>query len=274
MCGISEDDFLVLVTAKPRPPGMMTTAVALPLCYALSGRYYDPDLDGARRTNAHPHPLSPPPALYVSTPGILEAFQLVHRGACLCPLCSADPSEDEVEEDAEGEGAERPTHLASGDSEAAELLPRVRLRLGRASGEADDDADEEEADLVRELAAYEENANLERELAALEGLFEALPPCSACIASEVSIDALDQRLRALPAFEALQEVVRVDPQIMLVLNTEAMQFEDQRSGGQGDPQVSEERDAVEQAFWDACSSDAEAEVPNYDRVRQVSGTAS
>jgi hypothetical protein len=96
-------------------------------------------------------------------------------------------------------------------------------------------------------------------------------PGSACAAAQVELNTLAERLRALPAFAALQEVVRVDPQVMLVLNTEAMQFEDQHSGSQANLQASEERDMMEQAFWDACLCEVEAEGPTYDRVRQVRG---
>ena len=33
LCGVSERDFLVLVTAKPRPPSLMTTGAPLPPSY-------------------------------------------------------------------------------------------------------------------------------------------------------------------------------------------------------------------------------------------------
>ena len=63
---------------------------------------------------------------------------------------------------------------------------------------------------------------------------------------------LEDRLRLLPAFHALQQVVRVDPQIMLVLNTEVMRFEDPKSGQMGQEgnaaEVTHEREAVEAAL--------------------------
>jgi len=48
----TEGRFLVLVTVKPRPPGMMTTAVALPLSYTYSDSYFDRDGEGAE-SGAH-----------------------------------------------------------------------------------------------------------------------------------------------------------------------------------------------------------------------------
>ena len=47
LCGVGERDFLVLVTAKPRPAGLMTTAAALPLSYSHSG-YYESGFDEAQ----------------------------------------------------------------------------------------------------------------------------------------------------------------------------------------------------------------------------------
>ncbi|KAL1525715.1 hypothetical protein AB1Y20_020559 [Prymnesium parvum] len=90
-----------------------------------------------------------------------------------------------------------------------------------------------------------------------------------------AVRALHQRLRSISAFRALQQVVRVDPQIMLVLNTELMRFEDPKSsslnsdGSAGSLEGHREREEVERAFWEACSVELMDTPPVYDRTQQL-----
>ena len=92
-----------------------------------------------------------------------------------------------------------------------------------------------------------------------------------------AVRLLQDRLRSLPAFHSLQQVVRVDPQIMLVLNTDAMRFEDPKSdalGGETGPDGLpvdgvQEREAVERAFWDACTLELTNAPPVYERTLQL-----
>jgi hypothetical protein len=201
--------------------------------------------------------------------GFLEILQLGSHDAFVCIPCLTDLSENEVEEDEERDEPERLTDLASGNLATAEMLRRVQSRLGRTSPEGDDDTDEDEDDPMQRLAELSYAPGQVGEALRRAQRQGAPHPGSTCVAAA----ALEERLRALPAFGALQEVVRVDPQIQLVLNTETMQFEDQRLRGQANPHALKERDAVEQAFWDACVSEIKAEVPTYDRTGQVRGTA-
>ena len=83
-----------------------------------------------------------------------------------------------------------------------------------------------------------------------------------------AVHVLEAQLRALPAFHSLGQVVRVDPQIMLVLNTDAMRFEDQR-GGQHHCEASQEREALETAFWEACAQELDASPPVFERTLQL-----
>ena len=64
--------------------------------------------------------------------------------------------------------------------------------------------------------------------------------------------------------------------VQLVLNTEAMRFEDPRSELIGESsaesvsgEASQEREAVENAFWDACRTELSGTPPVYERTLQL-----
>ena len=213
--GFTERDFLVLVTAKPRPPALMTTGAPLPSSY----------------------------------PAQLSA-------------AGVDDGEDEGDE-LDGE---------AGDDE------RDELALGDGT-----DVDEDAASRLVDLGFAAHEAHHALRLArnnphrALELLGDAARAAAAAAdARGEAMRALHAELRAMPAFHALQQVVRVDPQIMLVLNTEEMRFEDQKSahanghidstngGAGGDSAL--DREAVEAAFWEACAVELCGAPPVYERT--------
>ena len=214
--GFTERDFLVLVTAKPRPPALMTTGAPLPSSY----------------------------------PAQLSA-------------AGVDDGEDEGEDELDGE---------AGDDELDELA------LGDGT-----DVDEDAASRLVDLGFAAHEAHHALRLArnnphrALELLRGELP--RGADARGEAMRSLHAELRAMPAFHALQQVVRVDPQIMLVLNTEEMRFEDQKSahanghidstngGAGGDSAL--DREAVEAAFWEACAVELCGAPPVYERTLQL-----
>ena len=245
-CAITEDDFLVLVTAKPRPPSLVSTGAPLPSSYQShlhgSGGVAGPGMDmgdGDDDDDVLDHHVD-----------------LDHEG-------EGEGEEDEGEEHdgldnlipSDGLSAHLGRHCATSDADAADEVARL-VEMG---------FDAHDADHAMRLA----NNDGRRALALLRSGRLGLDP----IADE-AVRFLQDRLRSLPAFHALQQVVRVDPQIMLVLNTEAMRFEDPKTeslNGDGESAVegAQEREAVEKAFWDACTLELTNTPPVYERTLQL-----
>eukprot|EP00326_Haptolina_ericina_P020171 CAMPEP_0181179834 /NCGR_PEP_ID=MMETSP1096-20121128/6474_1 /TAXON_ID=156174 ORGANISM="Chrysochromulina ericina, Strain CCMP281" /NCGR_SAMPLE_ID=MMETSP1096 /ASSEMBLY_ACC=CAM_ASM_000453 /LENGTH=383 /DNA_ID=CAMNT_0023268215 /DNA_START=734 /DNA_END=1882 /DNA_ORIENTATION=+ len=203
---ITEMDFLVLVTAKPRPPSLMTTGAPLPSSYqtgvAHVGDGEDDDVDGG------------------------------------------EEGEEEAGEVGEEEG---------GTDEADEVGRLVEMGFGSL-----------EAEEALRMSGNDVRGAL--------GLLRS----GRVGAGDEAVRELHSRLRSLGSFVDLQQVVRVDPQIMLVLNTEAMRFEDPKSNGlQGEAagavslEAHREREEVEKAFWEACTVELMDAPPVYDRTLQL-----
>ena len=206
LSGISERDFLVLVTAKPRPPSLMTTGAPLPPSYPSQPSY----------------------------PGMVG------------------PEVDEEGEEGEEEGGEEENDDGGADpdgleDEVDEATAARFVAMGFAARE------------VREALRLAQN-DPNRALSLLRSGHGSL--------GSEALGELEDRLRRSQAFGSLQQVVRVDPQIMLVLNTEAMRFEEQKSG-QLLADGSAEREAVEAAFWEACCDELCSSQPGYDRTLQL-----
>uniref|UniRef100_A0A7S4BF29 UV excision repair protein RAD23 n=1 Tax=Chrysotila carterae TaxID=13221 RepID=A0A7S4BF29_CHRCT len=194
---LSECDFLVLVTAKPRPPSLITTGAPLPPSY--------------------------------STP--------LHAG-------DDDYGVDEMEDDV-GEGGGE--HHDSGHVDADESLVDRLLAMGFEPHES-----------RNALRAAQNDTSLA--LAMLRSGHLAV--------DANALRSLEQRLRHTAAFGQLQEVVRVDPQVMLVLNTHDVRFEDQRTS-QRRSRATLERLAIERAFLDACRKELSSQPPVFDRLLQL-----
>ena len=178
-CHITEDDFLVLVTAKPRPPSLVSTGAPLPSSYQthLHG-------GGGGLVNGEEDEADDPDDVDVGND--LEA--------------EGEEAEEE-EGEGEGEGALDGPHEGEPSDDPAEEVARL-VDLG---------FDSREAEQAMRIACNDPR----RALAVLRsGRLDGM--------GDEAVRLLQDRLRSLPAFHALQQVVRVDPQIMLVLNTEAM----------------------------------------------------
>ena len=265
MCGITERDFLVLVTAKPRPPSLVSTGAPLPSSY-----------------QSHLHA--------AGDPGVEDDGDDGEEGQDL-PNELVDEGEGEGEGEEDGDDADDADDGDDGDgADGVDEVARL-VEMG---------FDAHEADQALRLSCNDARRAL------------ALLRSGRVSAGEEAVRALQDRLRSLPAFHALQQVVRVDPQIMvrrsparcssparrphlhcgaqlscafdpaaavwqLVLNTEAMRFEDPKSEQLlGEPgsesvsaEVSQEREAVEKAFWDACTLELTNVPPVYERTLQL-----
>ena len=173
-----------------------------------------------------------------------------------------DEGEEGDDVDVHGEG--------EGEDEDDGALESARLGEGEASAEevqrlVDLGFDANEADQALRLSCNDPRRAL------------ALLRSGRVSMADEQVRHLQERLRSLPAFHALQQVVRVDPQIMLVLNTEAMRFEDPKAdprnaegGADGAAaDASQEREAVERAFWDACTLELTNVPPVYERTLQL-----
>ena len=179
---ITDCDFLVLVTAKPRPPALMTTGAPLPSSY----------------------------------PSQLHAT-------------GSFGSDEEDEEDDEGEEGEEgeDLHHCDGADERSDLDEGAAARfveMGFAAHEAEAALRLSWNEPARALQMLRSGGGAARAAARAEARRGWGEGRGAAVLS------LEAELRALPAFDALGQVVRVDPQVMLVLNTDVMRFEDQRGG--------------------------------------------
>jgi len=132
-----------------------------------------------------------------------------------------------------------------------------------AEGDGSDEGDEEEDNGEDGEAAGEEDSgrgSAEERGPSFEQVTRGLRRLRLRRQTLSDILGLEERLQLLPAFRTLQEAVRVDPQIPLVLNAETMRFEDTRPRGQ---------ESDDDAFWDACLADMSDEPPEYGRLSQL-----
>ena len=241
MCGITERDFLVLVTAKPRPPSLVSTGPPLPSSY-----------------QSHLHSLHVTGVDDDGADGADDGGDTFDEG---------DDEEDDgcPCDEGDGECDEGDTPRMDGcDSIEDEVSRFVEMGYGAL-----------EAEQALRLSCNDPR----RALALLRSGRDELSAASihASASNDEAVRVLQDRLRSLPAFHSLQQVVRVDPQIMLVLNTEAMRFEDPKADhllGEAaadsvSAEVSQEREAVEKAFWDACTLELTSVPPVYERTLQL-----
>ena len=170
--GVTEQDFLVLVTAKPRPPSLVSTGAPLPSSYQShlqsgmgGGQGIEGDADEGVDHDVH--------------------NDLGDDGE--------EEEEEEEEEEGEDDGEEGDTARLNGLDSSEEEISRL-VEMG---------FDPHEADQALRLSGNDPR----RALSLLR---------SGRLSTGVdAVRALQQRLRSLPAFHALQQVVRVDPQIMV-----------------------------------------------------------
>ena len=241
LCGITERDFLVLVTAKPRPPSLVSTGPPLPSSY-----------------QSHLHSLHVTGVDDDGADGADDGGDTFDEG---------DDEEDDgcPCDEGDGECDEGDTPRMDGcDGIDDEVSRFVDMGYGAL-----------EAEQALRLSCNDPR----RALALLRSGRDELSAASihASALSDEAVRVLQDRLRSLPAFHSLQQVVRVDPQIMLVLNTEAMRFEDPKAepllgeaaADSVSAEVSQEREAVEKAFWDACTLELTSAPPVYERTLQL-----
>ena len=241
LCGITERDFLVLVTAKPRPPSLVSTGPPLPSSY-----------------QSHLHSLHVTGVDDDGADGADDGGDTFDEG---------DDEEDDgcPCDEGDGECDEGDTPRMDGcDGIDDEVSRFVDMGYGAL-----------EAEQALRLSCNDPR----RALALLRSGRDELSAASihASASSDEAVRVLQDRLRSLPAFHSLQQVVRVDPQIMLVLNTEAMRFEDPKAepllgeaaADSVSAEVSQEREAVEKAFWDACTLELTSAPPVYERTLQL-----
>ena len=134
---------------------------------------------------------------------------------------------------------------------------------GEADGDGSDEGDEEEDNGEDGEAAGEEDSgrgSAEERGPSFEQVTRGLRRLRLRRQTLSDILGLEERLQLLPAFRTLQEAVRADPQIPLVLNAETMRLEDTRPRG---------RESDDDAFWDACFADMSGEPPEYGRLSQL-----
>lgn len=170
---ITEREFLVLVTAKPRPPSLVSTGAPLPSSY-----------------QAH---------LHGAAGGVGGELDGGDDGDELDGELDDEGDEgDDVDDEGEGEGEEEDdgaldsSRLGEGESSAAEVQRLVEMGF-----------DAHEADQALRFCRNDTRRAI------------ALLRSGRLTGADEAVRMLHDRLRSLPAFHALQQVVRVDPQIMV-----------------------------------------------------------
>ena len=171
--GISERDFLVLVTAKPRPPSLVSTGAPLPSSYQsyLHGGIGDPGVDEEEEED--------------------------------------DDDDDDAGIDGHGLDGDDPGEDGALERDAGADGEGMRLGCDRAH---------EEDEVARFVEMGFSALDAERALRISSGdPSRALSVLRSGRVNDVdeAVRNLEGRLRSLPTFHALQQVVRVDPQIMV-----------------------------------------------------------
>ena len=179
-CNITENDFLVLVTAKPRPPSLVSTGAPLPSSYQTHLHGSNGGIPGADE-------------------GDDEGDE--HDGQHDLDVDGDEGGEEEEDGDVDGVDGVDGLVTRCDAADAAEGIARL-VEMGY---------DSHDAEQALRIASNDSR----RALALLRsGRLDHL--------GDEAVRLLQDRLRSLPAFHALQQVVRVDPQIMLVLNVCAL----------------------------------------------------